>query len=110
MTDTSETRQAAESMGKILEAHGHQCRVHSVKNFEPEEVKQARLICIGPRVKDPCIIKHQTTESIMQFIEEMGKLDGKQMVVFYTYMLADKFSLRQLLDGLVPRNLIRGSH
>ena len=41
------TAKAAETMGKTMEAQGHQCRVQSVAEADPADVSEADLICIG---------------------------------------------------------------
>ena len=97
---TGKTRQAAEAMGKIFEGHGHQCQVHSVGKIEPDEVKQADLICLGTWVKGLFIIKQHPTESSMQFIDELGSLDGKQVLLFCTYLLAAGSTLKQMSRAL----------
>lgn len=99
-SSTGKTRQAAQTMAKIFEKHGHQCQVHAVGKIEPEEVKRADLVCLGTWVKGLFIIKQHPTESSMQFIDELGDMGGKQVVVFCTYLLAAGSTLKQMAQAL----------
>ncbi len=77
-SSTGTTAKAAETMGKTLEAHGHQCRVQSVSQADPADVSEADLICIGSWVKGLFIIRQHPTEGTMRFIEQLGNLAGKK--------------------------------
>ncbi len=99
-SSTGTTANAAQRMGKTLEAHGHQCRVQSVAQADPADVSEADLICVGSWVKGLFIIRQHPTEGTMRFIEQLGNLEGKQTVVFCTYKLAVGSALRQMAQAL----------
>ena len=99
-SSTGTTAKAAEVMGKILEEQGHQCRVQSVAQADPADISEADLICIGTWVKGLFIIFQHPTEETMQFIERMGSLAGKNVVVFCTYKLAVGSTLNQMAKAL----------
>ena len=97
---TGTTAKAAEAMGNIIRDNGHQCQVQSVAIADPMEVSEADLICIGGWVKGFFIIlQHPSTES-MAFIDRLGNLSGKKVVVFCTYLLAAGSSLPQMAKAL----------
>ena len=95
-SSTGRTRLAANAMGKMMEAHGHQCRVQSVNEAEPTEVAEADLLFIGGWVKGLMIILQHPSEGSLQFINQLGNLSGKKAVVFCTYLLAAGSTLRQM--------------
>ncbi len=99
-SSTGTTAKAAEAMGKTLEARGHQCRVQSISLADPADVSEADLICIGSWVKGLFIIRQHPTEGTMRFIERLGDLAGKNVVVFCTYKLAIGSTLRQMAEAL----------
>ena len=99
-SSTGTTAKAAETMGKTMEAQGHQCRVQSVAEADPAEVSKADLICVGSWVKGLFIIRQHPTEGTMRFIERLGDLTGKNVVVFCTYKLAIGSTLRQMAKAL----------
>jgi flavodoxin len=99
-SSTGTTAKAAETMGNMLEKHGHQCRVQSLAQAEPANVSEADLICVGSWVKGLFIIRQHPTEGTMRFIEQLGNLEGKQTVVFCTYKLAVGSTLRQMAQAL----------
>ncbi len=99
-SSTGTTAKAAETMGKTMEAHGHQCRVQSIALADPADVSEADLICVGSWVKGLFIIRQHPTEGTMQFIEQLGDLSGKNATVFCTYKLAVGSALRQMAQAL----------
>ena len=99
-SSTGTTAKAAEVMGKMLEDQGHQCRVQSVAQADPADISEADLICIGTWVKGLFIIFQHPTEETMQFIEQLGSLAGKNVVVFCTYKLAAGSTLSQMAKAL----------
>jgi flavodoxin len=99
-SSTGTTAKAAETMGKTMEAHGHQCRVQSVAQADPAAVSEADLICIGSWVKGLFIIGQHPTEGTMRFIDRLGDLSGKNAIVFCTYKLATGSTLRQMAQAL----------
>jgi len=97
---TGKTAKAAEVMGNIFRDNGHQCQVQSVAIADPKEVSEADLICIGGWVKGLFIIlQHPSTEA-MAFIDRMGDLAGKQVMIFCTYLLAAGSTLPQMANAL----------
>jgi flavodoxin len=99
-SSTGTTAKAAETMGKEMEAHGHQCRVQSVAQSDPADVSEADLICVGSWVKGLFIIRQHPTEGTMRFIEQLGDLSGKSVVVFCTYKLAIGSTMHQMTKAL----------
>jgi len=99
-SSTVTTAKAAETMGKTMEAYGHQCHVHSIALADPANVSEADLICVGSWVKGLFIIRQHPTEGTMQFIEQLGDLSGKKTIVFCTYKLATGSTLRQMATAL----------
>ena len=99
-SSTGTTAKAAQTMGKTLEAHGHQCRVQSIALADPTDVSEADLICVGSWVKGLFIIRQHPTEGTMRFIERLGDLTGKNAIVFCTYKLAIGSTLRQMERAL----------
>ena len=105
-SSTGTTANASQRMGKTLEAHGHQCRVQSISLADPADVSEADLICIGSWVKGLFIIRQHPTEGTMRFIERLGDLAGKNVVVFCTYKLAVGSTLRQMAEALEEEGAI----
>jgi flavodoxin len=99
-SSTGTTAQAAEAMGRTMEEQGHQCRVQSVAQADPADVSEADLICVGTWVKGLFIIMQHPTEGSMQFIERLGNLTGKKVVVFCTYKLATGSTLPKMAKTL----------
>ena len=97
---TGTTAKAAEAMGEAIQELGHQCRVQSVEGADPAEVSEADLICVGTWVKGLFIILQHTTAGSMQFIEQLGDLAGKKVVVFCTYKLAAGSTLPRMAKAL----------
>lgn len=95
-SSTGTTAKAAEAMGKTFEEQGHTCRVQSVAKADPADVLEADLICVGSWVKGLFIILQHPTEGTMRFIERLGDLSGKNVMVFCTYKLAIGSTLRQM--------------
>lgn len=102
-SSTGTTAKAAETMGKILEEQGHQCRVQSVAQANSADVSEADLICVGSWVKGLFFIRQHPTEGTMRFIEQLGNLEGEQTVVFCTYKTAAGSSLPQMAKALEAR-------
>ena len=97
---TGKTAKAAEAMGKTLGVHGHQCQVQSVAQADPAEVVEADLVCIGTWVKGLFILLQHPNPESMQFIEQLGNLEGKKVMVFCTYLLASGSTLPQMMKAL----------
>ena len=99
-SSTGTTENAAKAMANMLEKSGHQCKVQSVVQADPDEVSQADLICIGSWVKGIFVIMQHPTEEPMRFIDRLGDLTGKKALVFCTYKLAVGPTLRRMAEGL----------
>jgi hypothetical protein len=63
-------------------------------------VSEADLICVGSWVKGLFIIRQHPTEGTMRFIEQLGDLSGKSVVVFCTYKLAIGSTMHQMTKAL----------
>ena len=99
-SSTGTTAEAAGAMGKVMEEHGHTCQVQPVTQADPGDVSEADLICIGTWVKGLFIIMQHPTKGSMNFIERMGNLADKKVVVFCTYKLAAGSTLSQMAKVL----------
>ena len=99
-SSTGTTAKAAEAMGKTMEEQGYQVRVQSVNDADPAEVSAADLICIGTWVQGLFIIMQHPTGMTMYFIEQLGNLAGKKLVVFCTYKLAAGPTLPRMAKAL----------
>lgn len=97
---TGKTAKAAEAMGKTFGVHGHQCQVQSVAQANPAEVAEADLICLGTWVKGLFIILQHPNPESLQFIERLGNIEGKRVVIFCTYLLAAGSTLPQMAQAL----------
>jgi flavodoxin len=99
-SSTGTTKRAAQAMGATLTRNGHQCQVERVVEADPVEVAQADLICIGSWVQGWFIIRQHPTASSMAFIDKLGDLSGKQVVVFCTYKILAGSTLKQMAQAL----------
>jgi menaquinone-dependent protoporphyrinogen IX oxidase len=108
-SSTGTTAKAAETMGNIYREHGHQCQVWSISQADPAEVSEADLVCIGCWVKGLFIIMQHPSTGAMQFINRLGNLAGKDVVVFCTYLLAAGSTLPQMGKALEGKgaNVVR---
>ncbi len=99
-SSTGTTARAAEAMGQAFTALGHQCQVQSVAKAEPAEVAKADLICVGAWVKGMFIIGQHPSGGSLKFIDRLGNLAGKRLVVFCTYKIAAGSTLSQMAKAL----------
>ena len=99
-SSTGTTAKAARAMGTAMEELGHQCQVQSVAQADPAGVSEADLIFVGTWVKGLFIIMQHPTEGSMDFIERLGDLTGKKVIVFCTYKLAAGSTLSQMAKAL----------
>lgn len=99
-SSTGTTENVARAMANALEESGHQCKVQSVFQADPDEVSQADLICIGSWVKGIFVVMQHPTEGTMRFIDRLGDLTGKKVLVFCTYKLAVGSTLQRMAQGL----------
>ena len=72
-------------------------------------MSEADLICVGSWVKGRFIIRQHPTEGTMRFIEQLGDISGKDVIVFCTYKLAIGSTLRQMAKALEGKgaNVVR---
>ena len=99
-SSTGTTAKAATEMGKMMAEQGHECQVLSLYDADPVAVAEADLLCLGCWVKGLFIIRQHPTEGIMQFIERLENLAGKQTVLFCTYKIAIGSTLRQMTRAI----------
>lgn len=99
-SQTGTTKKAAERMGEMLEAKGHSVNVYSISKANPALVQTAELICLGSWTKGWFIIRQHPTAGIMNFIERLDNVVGKDLVVFCTYKIAIGSTLHQMAHGL----------
>ena len=81
---TGTTEAAAEAMGSLIRAAGHECTVSSVRHADPATVSAADAICVGSWCKGLFFIRQHATEATMDFIDRLDGLDGKPAAVFCT--------------------------
>jgi flavodoxin len=99
-SNTGTTATAAQAMAREFTQLGHQCQVQSVAKADPAEVAKADLICIGAWVKGMFIVGQHPSEGALKFIDRLGNLAGKRVVVFCTYKIAAGSTLSQLVKAL----------
>ena len=100
---TGKTRRAAEEMGEIARAEGHECSVQSVKEADPAVVGAADAICIGSWTEGLLFILQHATSATMKFIGTLDGLDGRPAAVFCTYWVATGKMLPKMADSLRAR-------
>jgi flavodoxin len=99
-SSTGTTAKAADAMGKTFERNGHKVEVQSVTSADPADVSQADLVCVGAWVKGLFIIMQHPSPGAMHFIDTLGHLKGKKIVVFCTYKLATGSTLSKMTHAL----------
>ena len=102
-SETGTTKAAAEEMGEVTRAAGHECSVESIHDANPAEVSAADAICVGSWTKGLYVIRQGPTPETMSFIERLGSLDGRPAAVFTTYDLAIGKTLTKLARALEAR-------
>jgi flavodoxin len=100
---TGTTKAAAEQMGEVASAAGHECSVDSIHGADPAEVSAADVICVGSWTKGLYIIRQGPTQATIDFIERLEPLDGKQVAVFTTYAIAVGKTLEKMASSLEAR-------
>ena len=85
---TGTTKAAAEKMGEMVRAEGHECTVSSIVAADPATVSAADAICVGSWCKGLFFVFQHATKATMDFIDRLGNLDGKPTAVFCTYKTA----------------------
>ena len=102
---TGRTRAAAEAMAELVRAAGHQCTVSSVQDADPATVSAADAICVGSWCKGLFFVFQHATKATMDFIDDLGSLDGKPTAVFCTY----KTAVGGMLSKMAARLQSRGA-
>ena len=83
-SSTGTTKAAAEQMGEVTRAAGHDCSVSSIHDADPADVSAADVICVGSWTKGLYVIRQGPTEATIDFIEKLGPLDGQPAAVLPT--------------------------
>ncbi len=102
-SSTGTTKAAAEEMGEVTRAAGHDCSVESIHGADPAEVSSADVICVGSWTKGLYIIRQGPTQATLDFIEKLEPLDGKKVAVFTTYAIAVGKTLEKMARPLEAR-------
>ena len=105
-SSTGKTKAAAEQMADKARAAGHECTVTHVQQADPAEVSAADAICIGSWTKGIYIILQGPTAATLDFIGQLGQLEGKPTAVFATYALA----LGKTLDKMATPLKAKGAN
>ena len=100
---TGKTKAAAEQMGEVTRAAGHECSVDSIHDADPAEVSAADAICVGSWTKGLYIIRQGPTQATIDFIDGLGPLEGKPVAVFTTYAIAVGKTLQKMASALEAR-------
>lgn len=98
-SETGTTEAAAEAMGELVRAAGHECTVGSIRDADPATVSAADAVCVGSWCKGLFFIRQHATEATMDFIDDLSDLDGKPAAVFCTYKTA--------VGGMLPKMAAR---
>ena len=98
-SSTGRTRAAAEEMAEVARAVGHECTVRSVQDADPAAASAADALCVGSWCRGLFFVFQHATKATMDFIDELGSLDGKPAAVFCTYKTA--------VGGMLPRMAAR---
>jgi flavodoxin len=104
-SETGTTKAAAEAMGELVRAAGHECSVSSVQDADPMAVGAADAICVGSWCKGLFFIRQHATEATMDFIDRLDGLDGTPAAVFCTY----KTAAGKMLPAMAARLERRGA-
>ena len=104
-SETGTTKAAAEAMGELVRAAGHECTVSSVQDADPTAVSAADAICVGSWCKGLFFIRQHATEATMDFIDRLDGLDGTLAAVFCTY----KTAAGKMLPAMAARLERRGA-
>lgn len=102
-SQTGTTKAAAEAMAERVRAAGHQCTVGSVGATDPATVSRADAVCVGSWCKGLFFVRQRATEATMDFIDSLGRLDGKPAAVFCTYKTAAGGMLPKMAARLASR-------
>jgi flavodoxin len=104
-SSTGRTRAAAEEMAEVARAAGHECTVRSVQDADPAAASAADALCVGSWCQGLFFLFQHATKATMDFIDELGSLNGKPAAVFCTY----KTAVGGMLPGMAARLERRGA-
>ncbi|MDJ0770962.1 MAG: flavodoxin family protein [Ilumatobacter sp.] len=99
-SSTGTTKAAAEQMGEMTRAAGHECSVESIHDADPAAVSAADVICVGSWTKGLYVIRQGPTQATIDFIERLEPLGGKRVAVFTTYAIAVGKTLGKMASSL----------
>ncbi len=99
-SSTGTTKAAAREMAEMVREAGHECSVESVAAADPAVVSDADAVCVGSWTKGLFVVGQRPTEASLDFIDRLGRLDGKPAAVFATYALAAGRTLKKLATPL----------
>lgn len=102
-SSTGNTKAAAEQMATTVREAGHDCTVESIARADPAEVAAADAICVGSWTKGLYVILQGPTPATLEFIGQLGRLDGKPAAVFATYAIALGRTLSKMSDALAAQ-------
>ena len=102
-SETGTTKAAAEAMADLVRAEGHHCTVSSVREADPSMVMAADAICVGSWCKGLFFVAQRATEETMDFIDGLGRLDGRPAAVFCTYKTAVGGMLRKMAASVTSQ-------
>lgn len=105
-SETGTTKAAAEAMSELARGAGHDTTVSSVQDADPADVSKADVICVGSWCKGLFFFAQHATEATMDFIDGLGRLDGKPAAVFCTY----KTAVGKMLSHMAARLESRGAN
>ena len=95
-SNTGTTKACAIEMGEIVRSQGHECLVVPLEGADEARIEAADALCVGCWTKGLFVIAQKPTEAVVEFIGQLGPLDGKPVAVFTTYKLAVGGMLRQM--------------
>ncbi len=95
-THTGTTAAAAEKMGEVVRAAGHECTVANLSNAA-SALTGSKAVVLGAWTKGWFIIRQHPSEPMMRWLED-APLTGKPVAVFATYQLAVGSTVRHLAD------------
>lgn len=105
-SDTGTTKAAAEAMGDLVRAAGHECTVSSVQDADPATASAADALCVGSWCKGLFFVRQHATKATMDFIDGLDNLDGKPAAVFCTYKTAVGGMLSKMAAPLESRGAV----
>lgn len=105
-SETGTTQKAAQAMGGLVRAAGHECTVASVQTSDPKAMGAVDAICVGSWCKGLFFFRQHATEATMDFIDGLDGVEGKPAAVFCTYKTAVGGMLPKMADRLASRGAV----